>query len=187
MVFQGSKGISERSVHRPDAIPFLGEFFQPGKYESTRPGEQPHVELLDFGHEADIHLASILNGTTELHSLGRLIRDYNRRRLTYDEDALPRTTGLLTCLSRTFHGGFICGLPQMFFDAALSWSPATGTNLRRRQPSVRPDNARLHPCHLPLWSWVGWHGAGQFSGREARSIPVDIVSHEMQETFPITT
>jgi hypothetical protein len=49
--------------------------------------------------------------------------DYNMRQLTYPDDELAAFSGVLSTLSRTFTGGFVWGLPQMFFDVALLWQP----------------------------------------------------------------
>lgn len=47
-------------------------------------------------------------------------------------------------------GGFVSGLPQMLFHAALLWQPY---RLLTRRQSPNSDQAVL-----PSWSWVGWHG-----------------------------
>ena len=79
-----------------------------------------------------------------------LVSQYNIRKLSYPEDAVFAFSGITIALSRVFDGGFISGLPQMFFDVALLWQPmVTG---KRRMP-VRTSTTP--PC-LPSWSWVGW-------------------------------
>ncbi len=60
--------------------------------------------------------------------------------------------GALTTFSTIFDGGFITGLPEMFFDAALLWQPYFP--MRRREPVERAGRAIL-----PSWSWVGWTGS----------------------------
>ena len=75
----------------------------------------------------------------------RMVRNYNIRDLSFPEDGLRAMTGLLSALgTSSFAGGFISGLPQMFFDDALLWSG------RSHSLSRRPG--------LPSWSWVGWQG-----------------------------
>lgn len=80
----------------------------------------------------------------------RLVSQYNRRNLTYPEDALHAFAGILTHLSRSFPGGFISGLPTLFFDAALLWQP--WAQMTRRIP------AKESSSQLPSWSWAGWSG-----------------------------
>jgi hypothetical protein len=82
-----------------------------------------------------------------------LIRDYNIRKLTFHSDAHRAITGLLSVWSQSFHGGFISGLPQMFFEAALLWQP--------RDPMQRRSTGSTsghQDSHIPSWSWLGWEG-----------------------------
>ena len=81
------------------------------------------------------------------------VNHYNRRTLRYPEDVLRAFSGLLTSWNRSFDGGFICGLPQMFFDDALLWQGNTA--LARRRHSGCPGQGATFP---PSWSWVGWQG-----------------------------
>ena len=83
------------------------------------------------------------------------VDQYNRRALTYPEDALDAFGGILTTLSTVFTGGFICGLPRMFFDAALLWYNKSPLERRR---AVR-DQTRAMP---PTWAWAAWGGATSF-------------------------
>ena len=71
------------------------------------------------------------------------VQEYNTRDLTYPEDTLYAFSGLITAWERTFSGGFIGGLPQMFFDAAILWQ---GASTLQRRPE------------FPSWSWLGWKG-----------------------------
>jgi hypothetical protein len=61
----------------------------------------------------------MLAGFPDLNASSYVISDNNSRQLSYEEDALPGITGLLSVLSRTFANGFLCGLPDMLFDRAL--------------------------------------------------------------------
>jgi hypothetical protein len=83
---------------------------------------------------------------------GRLVSMYNRHDLTFPEDVFDAFAGILTHLSRSFPGGFISGLPQMCFDAALLWQP--WTTMMRRESALRPTANAV----LPSWSWAGWAG-----------------------------
>ncbi|KAF1850840.1 HET-domain-containing protein [Cucurbitaria berberidis CBS 394.84] len=85
-----------------------------------------------------------------LDSYNDLVSTFTTKVLTYPEDVLPAFTGFLAALSSSFPGGFLYGLPEMFFDQGLLWS---GNELRPRgtsSPSVS--------LHLPSWSWMAWTG-----------------------------
>ncbi len=90
------------------------------------------------------------SGWPDLHRFARLISLYNRRLLTYPEDCIDAFGGVITSLNRTFVGGFVSGLPQMFFDSALLWQP--------HRPLQRRLQRGPQDACLPSWSWVGWHG-----------------------------
>lgn len=84
----------------------------------------------------------------------RLVSIYIIRDLTFPEDVLDAFAGVISHLSRAFHGGFISGLPQMCFDAALLWQPWK-RRMKRRQ-SIR---CLASEATMPSWSWAGWTGA----------------------------
>ena len=128
----------------------------------------------DARHEFSIDRSPISNTNREVRGITRMCREvdefiphswpdvyqfmdhvkhYNRRTIRYPEDALRAFSGLLTSWNRSFDGGFICGLPQMFFDDALLWQGNTA--LVRRRHSGRPARGAIFP---PSWSWVGWQG-----------------------------
>lgn len=99
--------------------------------------------------------------------LDLVLSEYNSRQLTYPEDTLPAITGLLTSLSRAMRTGFLCGLPEMCFDAALMWDSFSVQRARRRTYSGRGRSV-LPDSHLPSWSWVGWQFHGlQMAGDES--------------------
>ncbi|OAL42788.1 HET-domain-containing protein [Pyrenochaeta sp. DS3sAY3a] len=77
----------------------------------------------------------------------RLVAMYIKRDLTFPEDILDAFAGILSHLSKNFQGGFISGLPQMCFDAALLWQPWK-RHLRRRK-SVRCTDTE---AVMPSWS-----------------------------------
>ncbi|KAK3393300.1 hypothetical protein B0H63DRAFT_457924 [Podospora didyma] len=82
-----------------------------------------------------------------------LVTLYNTREFTYPEDILDAFAGVISKLNHSSAvGGFISGIPQMFFDSALLWQPYTP--MHRRAP--KRGNA-VDVC-LPSWSWVGWQG-----------------------------
>jgi hypothetical protein len=82
-----------------------------------------------------------------------LVIDFNERVLTYPEDVVDAFSGVTTPLSAIFLGGFLYGIPAMFFDVALLWM-ASGT-LERRIPRRKTGSE----ADLPSWSWMGWQGS----------------------------
>jgi hypothetical protein len=92
-----------------------------------------------------------------LNELINVVNRFNHRQLTYEEDCLPAFSGLATAMSLNFVGGFLCGLPQLFFDIALLWQPA-GEMRRRRNTSREGGYQSQHASSLPSWSWAGWAG-----------------------------
>ncbi|KAI1854752.1 hypothetical protein JX266_000870 [Neoarthrinium moseri] len=143
------------------------------------------VHLAEVDKYVDPRLNIILAGFPDLGSLGHIIGSYNNRTLRHEEDALPGISGLLSVLSRSFLGGFLYGIPTMFFDRLLGWHPQwSHTNLHRRVASKRPAKDRLSPSGLPSWSWIGWQGlvaCGQFE-----AVHINPISSRTEETIPIT-
>ena len=147
-----------------------------------------HEELI-IGVECDKYLRSrldvILAGFPDLDSLNHVIAQYNRRELTYEEDALPGISGLLSVTSRAFAGGFLYGLPEAFFDRCLGWCPYwTRIDLKRRTQSNRITVNQLSASALPSWSWIGWQGlVGNYNGEAIRTNDRQTF---IDETIPIT-
>lgn len=118
--------------------------------------------------ENDTDLPSLFGTTGRKRKLelSHMIQKYCMKQLRYDEDALPAILGTLTTLRRFFPGGFLYGIPEDLFEWGLCWTPDNATaELRRRTPSARPPESRLHPSELPSWSWVGWQGGIAMSSR----------------------
>jgi hypothetical protein len=88
-----------------------------------------------------------------MYRLIRLISLFNRRVLTYPEDVLDAFEGPLQTFRATFKFGFIAGLPQAFFDAALLWQPYSPLTPRQFSRAISNPES-----YLPTWSWVGWQG-----------------------------
>jgi hypothetical protein len=73
----------------------------------------------------------------------RIVSNYSSRELTHESDTVPTFMGIMNVLEQSFIGGFLYGLPGLFFDSALLWRPIA--RIRRK----RAEN-------LPSWSWMGW-------------------------------
>lgn len=154
-------------------------------HEEVAFGSEFHRGILGEQPEPDL----ILRGLPDLKSLRELVANYNSRSFSYEEDVIPGISGLLSLLSRSFQGGFLCGLPEMFFDRALGWCAAD--DLRRRKPSGRPVKDQLpHPLgKLPSWSWAGWQGRisdGRLEPTELFEIGSWVNHGAVEETIPIT-
>ncbi|KAG6357659.1 hypothetical protein INS49_013538 [Diaporthe citri] len=119
----------------------------------------------------------------------RLVADFNRRHLKYPQDCLSAMPGMLPMYNQVFKGGFLCGLPEMFFDAALLWHP--GGDLTRRIPIETGKRYKFAKEILPSWSWVGWQGEIDFRGWNTGNDFVAGCSGWMgssrQQTSPVTT
>lgn len=150
-------------------------------------------EEMDLGAKADDWIEHFLNvivsGLPSLNALDGLIYSYNKRKLRYDEDALPAISGVLSVVSRTFSGGLLYGIPEMFFDRVLSWRAVLHhRGLRRRRESANLRKSKFSECGLPSWSWVGWNGfvALDFYREEGMRFYPDRRPKSISETFPIT-
>lgn len=146
-----------------------------------------HEELV-HGVKADTrtdgNLSFILTGVPCLPSLSDIIRMCNSKRLRREEDALPGASGLLSVLSRSFEGGFLYGIPIMFFERVLGWQPSwPSTNLHHRIGSIRSAENCLSPSYLSSWSWIAWRGKVPFGLSELMRF--QRLAHGVDETIPI--
>jgi len=92
----------------------------------------------------------------DFHRFTRLVWLFNVRYLRYQSDALNAFEGLLSVFGLVFEGGFISGLPQMVFDAALLWQPYFP--MERRRPASCIDNLKADMIP-PSWSYFGSSGS----------------------------
>ena len=103
---------------------------------------------------SNLHGPGLLNSTwPDLLGYQELVINFNRRALTYPEDVVDAFSGVTTPLSAIFLGGFLYGMPTMFFDVALLWMASSKLErriLRRKAGSE---------ANLPSWSWMGWQGS----------------------------
>jgi hypothetical protein len=84
-----------------------------------------------------------LSAWPDLYGYCELVTMYSRRKLSFSDDVLNAFSAVIQCFSRSFQGGFFFGLPEFFFDMALTWNPSH--TLSRRYG-------------FPTWSWLGWEG-----------------------------
>ncbi|KAI1429617.1 heterokaryon incompatibility protein-domain-containing protein [Xylaria sp. FL1777] len=150
---------------------------------------EEHAPSSSFEMYIDTRPQTILAGIPEVEAISHILSDYNKRQLSYPEDALSGIQGFLSVLSRAFEGGFLnrYGLPETHFDRFLGWHPYWGhTNLERRVRSDRPSDALLGPSELPSWSWVGWEGLIDM-GIRYNATYFNERSSSIAETIPIVT
>ena len=81
-----------------------------------------------------------------------LVEDFNTRKLTFDEDVMDAFAGLRSIFDGQFNGGILWGIPEMYFDICIIWSPR---NVLRRRTAY---NHAILADSLPSWSWVAWEG-----------------------------
>ncbi len=79
---------------------------------------------------------------------------YNKRDFTYAKDAFFALAGFVSLVRSSFAGGFLYGLPEMFFDDAMLWQPSQ--TLERRL--AKHPSPQAFDFQLPSWSWMGWRG-----------------------------
>lgn len=108
----------------------------------------------DFLHSSDTHWRVsrplLPPPWPSLIYLGSLASEFAKRELTYPSDCIAAISGVIAYLEPHFPGGFLFGMPELWFDIALLWEP--GDNFledRFRQDEVA--------C-VPSWSWARWKG-----------------------------
>ncbi|KAH7346243.1 heterokaryon incompatibility protein-domain-containing protein [Rhexocercosporidium sp. MPI-PUGE-AT-0058] len=84
-----------------------------------------------------------------------IVNNYNKRKLTFPEDVAAAFSGIMASLRPQFPAGFMFGLPETFFDAALLWTPESKV---KRRVSTKAAEIAPERSGLPSWSWMGWHG-----------------------------
>ena len=144
-----------------------------------------HEELTlytEINEEVDPWSDVVMAGFPYEYPVIPYLETYNKRLLTFEEEALPALSGLLSVFSRSFEGGFLYGIPEMFFEYGLGWR-VYYDNLQRRLPSGRPIESQFESSGLPSWSWLGWKGAVEPRCQTA----IQVTSrNSIQEAFPIT-
>lgn len=90
------------------------------------------------------------------HSLNDLVSAYSNRILSFPEDALSAFAGTQSLLEQFFQPGFLCGLPEFWFELALHWRPYNGSIGWRVASSSGCSPKTSYK--LPSWSWIGWTG-----------------------------
>ncbi|KAK3366288.1 heterokaryon incompatibility protein-domain-containing protein [Lasiosphaeria ovina] len=120
-----------------------------------------HLSGLDvapfpIGPDNDGILTRALSSTwPNIETYANIVQYYNTRKFSLEEDVLSAFSGITSLLVSTFDGGFLYGLPEMFFDDALLWLPFPEVTRRIATDTSAPF---LRGSLLPSWSWMGWRG-----------------------------
>lgn len=148
--------------------------------ENFAPSQNTSIGL-GYSMKMDDHI-SVLKGQPDFPALNSLLGEYNKRQLSFPEDALPGISGLLSILSRPFDGGFLFGLPEVAFDSALLWRRSHNRpNMEKREDSGTTNLLSL-TSRLPSWSWISWRSSLYLLDEETY-----VTSHFRKSwTLPIT-
>lgn len=114
--------------------------------------KDPEEDLIDYKTSFGKHMFGDgfrFKSWPDLEDYGNLVDEYSRRQFTFQQDVLFAFTGITSMLSQSWEGGFLYGLPEMFFDIALLWQPFD--QVQRKRAPQSPDQPQL-----PSWSWIGW-------------------------------
>lgn len=105
---------------------------RPGRVTFYRPTLDMYASPTDK-HSASpsFHsLVDVRHSDDRLTDYGIAVREYSRRKLTFDSDKLFAFAGLVRPFSWAWHTEMLYGLPTCCFDAALLW----------RSKDVRPES-----------------------------------------------
>ena len=110
-----------------------------------------------------------MDGWPNLGRYAALLSKYSARQFTHPCDSHSAFAAVLDFLSQySFPGGFLFGLPEVLFDVALLWYPASGGGGGGEEPLLQDrvamaEKASLDTAELPTWSWTRWSGGFDFS------------------------
>jgi hypothetical protein len=122
------------------------------------------------------------NGFPSLTVYLNLVNLINTREFALPNDVLSTFAGTLSILRQPMPGGFLHGLPEMFFDVALLWHPEKEVTRRRSVVGYAAP---------PSWSWAAWHGPldcwSWASGSDFSASSRGLIAKSKTRTVPITT
>jgi hypothetical protein len=91
----------------------------------------------------------------DLSYLNYTLTCFAKRSCTYPCDSLAAFSGVLGALSSIFPGGFLFGLPELYFSIALLWEANIEQLFDRVSTSIEQGKPK---AELPWWSWARLHG-----------------------------
>ncbi|KAH8159525.1 hypothetical protein CIB48_g8719 [Xylaria polymorpha] len=130
------------------------------------------LEFAETGGRAPRVFSKLVPDVLEL---AMIVNTFCNKNFTFPEDALFAFSGIASALSSTFYGGFVSGLPVLFFYIGLLWMPISTASRRK------PKRSGADHC-IPSWSWAGWKGVGPKTLKGTKSIIRDTL-HEYMEIY----
>ncbi|KAI8943925.1 hypothetical protein F4801DRAFT_323325 [Xylaria longipes] len=125
-----------------------------------------------------------------LLDLGYIVSLFSGRAITHSSDVLFSFSGIQSMLQeQKFLDGLLYGLPEFYFDIALTWLPGRDGVVRRRLSADSKKDPLLNK--LPSWSWMGWQGCvnylpdNEFESRGPRWAEVFGFTDPVAEWFAI--
>ncbi|KAH7076975.1 heterokaryon incompatibility protein-domain-containing protein [Paraphoma chrysanthemicola] len=109
-----------------------------------------------------------------------LVEQYTLRDLTFGGDIMNAFAGVWAVLQPHSRGQIVCGIPAVFLDLALLWTPAS-TLTRRKDPvsaTITPSHSTTSIQTFPSWSWAGYVGPVEFRllHEDKRPLPAPLIS-----------
>ncbi|OCL02861.1 HET-domain-containing protein [Glonium stellatum] len=83
-----------------------------------------------------------------------ILGNYTSRNMSDPTDILNAFQGITSVLRLSMQTEFWYGLPERYFDLALTWT-LLGPHQRRTAP-IRKGQAETSKQRFPSWSWAGW-------------------------------
>jgi hypothetical protein len=82
----------------------------------------------------------------------RLVLQYSRRQLSFQDDCFNAFRGILQHLSKVSGEEFFWAMPRSYFERSLIWSGSTDRRL-----AFYPSADGKGKCCFPSWSWISWY------------------------------
>lgn len=117
--------------------------------------EFDHLIVMPFTFRMKIRCPSLST------SVGFVAPDFNERHFRFQGDTLRAFLGIQKYLGGILIGGLNYGLPELFFDIALAWTPRIEKSRRMKRRVTRADYASGGD-YLPSWSWMSWQANFKF-------------------------
>lgn len=115
------------------------------------PAEDTSYTIPHDQHYGGSHLVASIPTWPDLDRWADMVEEFNKRKLTFDEDVVNAFSGAASVFNNWFSGGMLWGIPEMFLDHCIIWRP-------RKVLRRRAIGHLLSENPFPSWSWVGWEG-----------------------------
>lgn len=106
-----------------------------------------------------------LSSVSIFEEYAQSVAEYSRRQFSFQGDVLDAFEGLQHSIRTSdrinpFSLQFYSGLPSVWFEMALCWTPVLTSKVHRRHALYRQPSGVELP--FPSWSWVGWIGEVEY-------------------------